>query len=132
MTAATANRRWAWFLAWSAPGACLATGISQIGVFTIPAGLLLALVLSRVAGGNEALGLLEGVGAVGLVIGLINLDYRPCPTSETITLAPGEQIEASCGGLDGLPFLVAGLALMAIGLIAYRWMTRRPGPRRAK
>lgn len=121
------HRGWAWFLAWSVPGACVAVGVSQVGLLTIPLGALLGIWLSRRGAGWEALGLLAGVGLVGALIGLINLGANPCPSDETVVLGPGET-DASCGGFDGRPWLVAGLVFIATGVLAYRRLTRHAAP----
>lgn len=116
--------RWGWFAAWSLPGACIALGVSQIGLVTLPLGVLLGVWLSRRSAARDSLGLVEGVGLVGVVIGLLNLDYSPCPSDRTLTLAPG-QASVSCGGFDGRPWLVAGMALVALGVLSYWLVTRR-------
>jgi hypothetical protein len=67
------------------------------------------------------LGLLEGAGGVSAVIGLVNLNYRPC--SGTLVLRPG-QSSISCGGFDGTPWLIAGLATMTLAAAVY-WRVGR-------
>jgi apolipoprotein N-acyltransferase len=58
--------RWLRFLMWAVAGACFTLGISAIGVFTLPLGVLLVVLLARRQGnsGRELLGLLEGAGVV--------------------------------------------------------------------
>jgi hypothetical protein len=98
-------------------------GISQIGVFTIPIAILLTIALVRLGGaGPELLGLLEGVGGVGVAVGVINLNYHPCPNK--LVLAPG-QTSASCGGFNGLPWLIGGFVVMIAALVAF-WLLIRP------
>lgn len=109
-------------------GAGYGMGISQVGLFTIPAAALLTVGLVRSgATGREMLGVVEGVGGVGVAVGVIHLDFNPCPsngTQGTFVLAPG-QTSASCGGFDGLPWLIAGLVVMAGALVAF-WLLTRP------
>ena len=114
-------RRWPGFLGWTLAGACLTLAVSQIGVFTIPIGIVLVAVCAYWAP-RDALGFLEGAGIVCAVIGAMNLDYRPCPSGGTTILEPG-QTDAGCGGFDGTPWLVAGLAVsVAVALV---WLTLR-------
>jgi hypothetical protein len=58
-----------------------------------------------------------------IVIGLLSLDYDPCSHRGTVVLAEGE--EMSCGGMDPVPWLVAGgvVAAVSAGLYcaARRW-----------
>ncbi len=68
MVAVQRKGRWRWFVAWSGPGACIALAISQIGLVTLPLGVLLGAWLSRRSWAGDALGLLEGAGLVGVVI----------------------------------------------------------------
>src|SRR4051812_6916478 len=96
-----------WFFGWVLAGSCLALGVSQIGVFTIPVGLVIAIVLSRRAARSDALGLVIGAGLVAVVVGLLNLDYSSCGDGGDLRVGPGQEV--SCGGLDGRPWLAAGL-----------------------
>jgi hypothetical protein len=122
-----APRGWLRFLAWSATGACLALGISAIGLFTVPAGLLFAVGLTTtLRTGRELLGLLAGVGAVSVFVGAISLHYRACPKGPVV-LAPG-QGSFSCGGFDGTPWLIAGLAVTALAAALYWRIGRRRRP----
>jgi hypothetical protein len=118
---------WLRFFGWSLVGACLALGISAIGVFTVPVGLLLAVALTPTHHtGRELLGLLEGAGAVSAFVGVVNLRYRPCPNGPVV-LAPGQD-GFSCGGFDGEPWLIAGIAVMAAAAVLYWRLSRRPPP----
>jgi hypothetical protein len=119
---------WLRFLAWSATGACLALGISAIGLFTVPAGLLFAVALTpTLRTGRELLGLLAGAGAVSVVGGAISLHYRACPKGPVV-LAPG-QASFSCGGFDGTPWLITGLAVTVLAAALYWWIGRRRPPK---
>jgi hypothetical protein len=119
------DRRWRGFLLWSIVGACLALGVSQIGLVTVPVGVVLALWLGRRGGwGKEALGLVAGAGLVSALVGVINVDYRPC-SSGSVVLGVG-RTSSSCGGFDGLPWLIVGLVLVTAGTLMYLAVTRPP------
>jgi hypothetical protein len=113
---------WLRFLAWTLVGLCLALGVSQVGLVTIPIGVVLAvwLVRKRRTRG-EMLGLLEGAGALGAVVGVFNLDYRPCPSGDVV-LQLGQR-SFSCGGFDGTPWLIVGLGVMALAAVLYWRLT---------
>lgn len=96
--------------------------VSQVGFFTVPVGLVLVAVLGWRWPG-EALGLAEGAAAVAVLIGAINLDYRPCPPGGVTILRPG-RTDAGCGGFDGTPWLVGGLVGM-IGVAVLFWLLKR-------
>jgi hypothetical protein len=114
--------RWVRFLGWGLVGVCVTLVVSQIGLFTLPIGLVLALIFSRGSRGREMLGLLEGAGGVSAVIGLVNLNYRPC-SGGPLLLQPG-QSSISCGGFDGIPWLIAGLATMTLAAAVYWRLSR--------
>ena len=118
--------RWLWFAGWAVAGACLALIVSQIGVFTFPAGVVLIVVLTWHAP-RHALGFVAGVGAVGVVIGALSLDYHPCPRDGVTVLEPG-QTSFECGGFDGTPWLVVGAVLVVAAMVGYALANRRsPG-----
>lgn len=119
---------WKGFLAWAAAGGLLVfavvSGLS-IGLFVLPlAVVILVLVVRRVRGWPEILGAGAGCGAICLLIAFLNRDYNPCPEGP-ITLGPGES-EFECGGFDPLPWLVAGLALVALSTLTYAFARRSP------
>jgi hypothetical protein len=114
--------RWLRFFMWAVTGACFALGITSPGVFTVPLGLLLVVFLTRTRGnGHELLGLLEGAAAIIVLIGALNLDYRSC-TAESHLVRGGP----SCGGVNGPPWLAAGVMLMLLAVIAF-WRWGSPG-----
>jgi hypothetical protein len=115
-------RGWALFLGWAVAGACLALIVSVVGTFTVPVGLVLVGLLYWRGRGTEALGLFEGAGMVIAFVGLINLDYHPCPGG-TVVLTHGET-SFECGGFDGTPWLVVGAVLMVASGLAF-WRLRR-------
>jgi hypothetical protein len=103
-------------------GTALAAAAS-FGLLMLPVAVgVLALVARRTGFWPESLGTIVGLAGCLLLIGFLNLGANPCPDSGVTTLSPGEH-EASCGGLPALPFLAAGAALAAAGVVAY-WRVR--------
>jgi hypothetical protein len=113
-------RRWTMFVLWAAAGAALTLIVSAVGVFTVPAGIALVVVLTVLAP-REVIGFVAGVGATAAVIGTLNLGYTPCSSVEV--LGPG-QTDFECGGFDGTPWLVAGLALLAAAVLLFAALSR--------
>jgi hypothetical protein len=122
------SRRWLWFIAWVLPGACFGLLISELlAIFTLPVGILAVLVLRRHSGGREALGLLAGIGVVIGAIGSIHVHYQACSaTGGSLFLRVGQtSVGSSCGGVDGIPWLIAGVVLTATAVILYLLASRR-------
>lgn len=96
-----------------------------LAVISLPflwlAALLVLGLLAFFGGGRPALvGVAAGAGLVCLTVAFINRnsEQQPC--------APGPD----CGGLDPLPWLVAGLCLALLGLAGYSLLRyRNSGPR---
>ncbi len=113
------------FMAWAAIGTLLALsllGAASIGLFVFPLGLPgLWLVARRVRAWPEMAGVLEGVAALSLFVGIANLGSTPCPAagSGTVQRGGGVPSGSSCGGFDPLPWLLVGVALAVIGLFTY-------------
>lgn len=102
----------------------LAGALAAVSVLVFPSiGILIALCTAAAAvsarrrgsADGAAAGVVAGVGAVLLAIGLANLGYDPCPSSGTVTLAPG-QSSSSCGGTSPVPWLAVGSALLLAGI----------------
>lgn len=112
---------WLVFGAWVLAGALAVfslLGAASIGLFIAPlAAVAIWLVLRFGRAGPEMLGMVSGAGVVALLIALLNRGTRPC-SEEGLRLRPGET-EATCGGLDAVLWLVAGLVLVAAGVVAY-------------
>ncbi len=135
------GRGWSWFGAWCAAGMLFtfsfASGFS-IGLFVLPlaAGALLY-VAWRAPHLSEGLGFVAGLGAMLLVVALLNHDYRPCPEEGLSLPAGGSATSFECGGADPTPWLVAGVVIVAIPLLGYglsavsRGTRPRPGPGRS-
>jgi hypothetical protein len=129
------NRSWRWFAAWMLPGACLALGVSALGVFALPVAAILIFVLSQRRSTVDALGLLAGLGAIVAWIGSLNLNHQACSSHTTrATLAPGgaQSISYSCGGIDGKPWLIMGIGIAAVAIALYLLMTSEIRPRRGQ
>jgi hypothetical protein len=112
---------WLVFAAWVLVGALAVLsllGAASIGLLIAPlaaVAIWLTLRFGRV--GPEMLGMVSGAGAVCLLIAFLNRGTTPC-TEQGATLSPGET-ETSCGGLEPTPWLVAGSALVVVGIVAY-------------
>lgn len=116
---------WAAFAAWALVGALLSfsvLGAASIGLFVLPAALLaLAVVGWTVRVWPEIAGMLVGVAALSLFVGLVNLGSTPCPASGSgFVSADGRTgTTSSCGGLDPSPWLLVGVALAGAGLAVF-------------
>jgi hypothetical protein len=112
---------WLVFAAWVLAGALAVfslLGAASIGFFIAPlaaVAIWLAFRFGRAV--PEMLGMVSGTGAVCLLIAFLNRGMTPC-TEQGHTLSPGET-EATCGGLAPTPWLIAGLVLVAVGIVAY-------------
>jgi hypothetical protein len=130
-------RRWhgpRGFALWALAGFLLAftllAGFS-IGFLIAPFALLALAVAAQCAGrGGEAAGAILGTGAALVVVGLLNLDYNPCSQhgSERGTLVLDAGEEASCGGMNPLPWMLAGGVLAALSIALYRVVKRGRSP----
>ena len=121
MRAVRVGRDWRRFSAWAAVGACFALGVSVLGLFTIPVGVVLALWLTRNRSGIAAIGTLVGAGTVAVLVGSLHRGYQPCSSQRsTLRLLPGQQsISSSCGGVDGWHWIIAGTALIGVATVIY-------------
>jgi hypothetical protein len=121
------SRRGLWFIAWALPGACFGLSISALAILTLPLGILAVLVLRRRSGGREVLGLLAGIGVVIGAIGSGHMHYQACSaTGGSLFLRVGQtSVGSSCGGVDGILWLIAGVFLTATAVILYLLATRR-------
>jgi hypothetical protein len=111
--AASGGTDWRWFAAWTAAGAALAfsfvTGFS-IGLLVLPVAAALLLWVARHAPHRaDALGFVEGIAVLLLLIAFLN---------------------RGGSGVDPTPWLVAGLSLGASAVCVYVLLRRRrPGTR---
>jgi hypothetical protein len=128
------KRSWRWFAAWMLPGTCLAFGVSALGIFAVPLGLVLIVALCWRRPTVEAFGLLAGLGVIVTWIWSINLNYRACTShAASLTLAPGGPRSASysCGGINGLPWIIVGVSGVIAAIVLYL-LTSRPPMRHSK
>jgi hypothetical protein len=113
---------WGWggFAAWAVAGGLLTFSLlSWVGLFLLPAALVACWLAGRSARSSlELLGAVAGAGLVCLGIAFGARDYSPCPPGGSLRVPPGET-SVSCGGFDPVPWLVAGLALVLVGALAY-------------
>ena len=105
---------WPWFVAWSVAGGLLTfsflTGLS-IGLFVLPlAAVVLVWVARRAPRLTDAVGFVEGIGAVCVLVAFLN--------------RAGE-------GVDPMPWLLAGLMLSGLAPVASVFLYHRTGGRSA-
>ncbi len=112
--------RWTMFVAWGVAGAATGLGITSLAFVTLPVALVLVAVLALRAP-REAVGLVAGVGATIAAIGALNLDYTPCARVEVL---PRGTTDFECGGFDGTPWLVVGLALVIAAVLLFLALRR--------
>jgi len=111
---------WRGFAAWAVAGGLLAFSfLSSVGLFFLPVTLVACWLAARSARSSlELLGAVAGAGLLCLGTAFGARDYSPCPPGGSLRVPPGET-SVSCGGFDPLPWLVAGLALVLAGALAY-------------
>lgn len=105
---------WPWFVAWSVAGGLLTfsflTGLS-IGLFVLPlAAVVLVWVARRTPRLTDALGFVEGIGALCVLVAFLN---------------------RAGNGVDPLPWLLAGLTLTGLAPVAYVLLCHRTVERSA-
>jgi hypothetical protein len=118
----SAGRRdgWQWFFAWAVAGFGLAfsvIGLASVGLLTFPFAIAAVVwLLWESPPTPAAVGAVTGVGCVPLLVAFLNRDYHPC--EGPLSLPPGGS-SISCGGLDPQPWLVAGLVIATVPLVAF-------------
>ena len=109
-----------WFCAWAGVGVGLALGISALGLIALPLALLAALALAvRHHAGRSALGILVGMGLLSLYVAWVQRRGPGTVQWHTATASGSEQF------LDPRPWLIAGLLLVVMGVVAFLWRERR-------
>ena len=119
---------WPAFFWYVLSGGLLSFGIvaaASVGLLVLPFGMVLfGLLIAYAPDPRDRWGVFTGVGAVGILIGLLNIDNRPCAGwvsgQETGSTSSGATSSVSCGGLDGRPWLVIGVLLIVVSLVVYR------------
>lgn len=113
---------WGVLIAWTVSFALLTMallGLMGVGVLILPfAGIAFLFTARRGRLWPEgAIGALLGVALVLLWGAFANRDYIPClPENNRMVLSRGGRWH--CGGVDPVPLLLAGLAVLKIGLLA--------------
>lgn len=125
------RRGWRWFAAWAFAGGLFTfsylTGFT-VGLFLLPLAASALLVVAwqapRLA---ETVGFAGGVALVALLGAFLNRDYRPCGEHARLSIPPGAPpgTSVSCGGTDPVPWLVSGLVIGALAVLAYALLSRR-------
>jgi hypothetical protein len=116
---------WQAFAEWALAGALLsfaAIGAASIGMFVFPFGVLALVLAARrnLAWPEAPAGGLTGVGSICLFAAYVSRTYSPCPEMPIrFRVAPGESGSFSCGGLKPMPWLIAGLLLIAAGFVGF-------------
>jgi len=71
------------------------------------------------------------LGVVVTLIGSIHLEYQACSAiHESGRLTPGETgpVSYGCGGIDGVLWMIVGIALTVVAVVLYLRATRRASP----
>lgn len=103
--------------------------VSAIGLVLLPIGLLAVIALLRLTDvGPELLGLFEGVAIVCLGVVAASADYWNCPPSgEVVTRTRDTLTVESCGSVNPLPWLIAGVVLAIGAALGYAAARRAAG-----
>jgi lipopolysaccharide export LptBFGC system permease protein LptF len=94
-----------WFWAWALVGGGFGFAVSVMGIVTVPAATLVAILLSR-RSIRGAFGIATGVGLVLLLVAYINR---------------GGQSFADGGAPSPVHWLIPGLVLFTGGILAHAW-----------
>jgi len=116
---------WTAFVAWGFCGTLwTVSAISFAGLFVVPLALVLSWLLFRYAmDRRDAVGLIAGVAAFLIFVGLLHIADTPCPQSGVLIIPAGAEGSVSCGGLDSFPWLASGSLLLIIAFVLY-WLVR--------
>jgi hypothetical protein len=120
-TAHEPRRDWVWFLVWAAVG-CAAgfASISFIWLFFAPLALaVVALLIWRRALSRSAIGFVSGLGVTSLIVAYLNRKGPGTVSWHTATASGSDTY------LDPRPWLVAGVVLVAAGVVAFALLARR-------
>ncbi|HEY5474711.1 MAG TPA: hypothetical protein VIK32_16170 [Candidatus Limnocylindrales bacterium] len=109
-----------WFLAWAAVGVGVALGITALGpLAALPTLLVAILLIVRHHADRSALGILVGMGLLSLYVAYVQRKGPGTVYWHTATASGADQY------LDPRPWLVAGILLVAVGVVAFLWRERR-------
>ena len=117
-----------WFFVGVLFGFAFAAALS-VGGLALPFVVILAgLMIWARAPVHALLGLVAGVGALILFIGIIHIGDTPCPDGESGTVSTETSPEfTSCGGLDAAPWLAVGATTLVAGSVVFALAERRDG-----
>jgi len=129
-TISVTNRRsWGWFGAWWLVGAAYAVGfveILSIGVFVFPVAIIGTVLLARLPASLRGVpGLIAGLGLPLLYVAYLNRGHGGPACSTTGTVAPHTLAYQCTQALDPWPWLIAGLLLVAAGVVVFVVRSRR-------
>jgi hypothetical protein len=112
---------WVGFGAWTGVGLLFFGGafLFPLLVVTWPlAAVSTWLLVRRGVRAPDLIGLVNGIAALCLFIAFTQRNSNPCGDVTTLVLRPGET-DAGCSGADPRPFLIFGLVLAVICVLAY-------------
>ena len=110
-----------WFVLWTAVGA--AATFASLSLLVLVAPLIVVTVLVLVARGavsRAAFGLLAGAGLVSFFVAYVQRKGPGVVSWHTATAAGADEY------LDPKPWLVAGVILVTVGILAFIWRRRSP------
>jgi hypothetical protein len=133
MESAYDRQHLAWVVGCTGTGACVALGVSTLGVFTLSGnsalyvsfpflGLCLLVIRSAWRGGTGSATFLAGAGAMFTIIAVINVNHvKICSRFAEVRLQTSFTwpFGWSCGVLQDHTGMIAGLLLLAIATLAH-------------
>ncbi|HEX2703325.1 MAG TPA: hypothetical protein VHM72_07835 [Solirubrobacteraceae bacterium] len=124
MDGGVTGRRWPWFVAWAAVGACIGLSLSALALVTLPLAVILTVAFRRRSRRRELLGVVAGVGIAVALFGSLHANYQACSSTRFLGHAGAVY---SCGGVDGPRWLIVGIAAAIAALVGYWYMAHRAG-----
>jgi hypothetical protein len=101
-------------------GIGLALSISTLGVVAVPLALLVTVLLVALHHADRsALGILVGMGLLSLSVAYVQRKGPGTVSWHTATASGADEY------LDPRPWLVAGILLVAVGVVTFFWRRRR-------
>ena len=114
-----ALRAWARFVLWTALGAAATLASLSLQILAAPLVVVVVLVLvARGAVSRAAFGLLAGAGLVALYVAYVQRKGPGVVTWHKATASGAEEY------MDPRPWLIAGVILVAAGILAFIWRRR--------
>jgi hypothetical protein len=122
MDGGVTGRRWPWFVAWAATGACIGLSLSALALVTLPLAVILAVAFRRRSRRRELLGVVAGVGIAVAFFGSLHANYQACSSARFV--GHGGAVY-SCGGVDDPRWLIVGIAATIAAFTSYWYMAHR-------